>query len=260
MSETTQQEPTESAPVADPAAVVTPETTEEQQAAESAAEPEPEQPKERRQPRLERHVANLTRELAEKDRRVEESERRAQAAEAMLQAGRDGAGEQASRPGPSLPTDIEARADAIAAQREFNRRLSDIDAAGKKEAGTETWEGAKAILTGLGATKNQAFLEALAETSNPTKIFAALADDSDEVMALLRKSPAAMAAHLGRLDAKMETTAAPRASSAPKPPAPLRTPAVQPDSEELFFDPKTSIKEWAKLYDARMPKSLGGRR
>jgi hypothetical protein len=259
MSETTQEPPTESAPVADPAAVVTPETTEEvtQQAAEPAAEPEPEQPKPRR---ADRHVANLTARLAAKEQEVLEAERRAQAAEAMLQAGREGTGSDTPRQPATLPTDIEARADAIAAQREFNRRLSDIDAAGKKEAGTETWEGAKAILTGLGATKNQAFLEALAETSNPTKIFAALADDSDEVMALLRKSPAAMAAHLGRLDAKMETTTAPRASSAPKPPAPLRTPAVAPDTEELFFDPKTSIKEWAKLYDARMPKSLGGRR
>jgi hypothetical protein len=77
-------------------------------------------------------------------------------------------------------------------------------------------------------------------------------------MALLRKSPAAMAAHLGRLDAKMETTAAPRASSAPKPPAPLRTPAVQPEPD--LYDEKLSMKEWAALWDKQAPRSLGGRR
>jgi len=257
MSETTQEPLTESAPVplsTDASPEVSTETAPEQ-VAEPVAEPEPEQPKPRR---ADRHVANLTARLAAKEAEVLAAEQRAQAAEAMLQAGRDGNGADTPRQPASLPTDIEARADAIAAQREFNRRLADIDAAGKKEAGAETWEGAKGILTALGATKNQAFLEALAETSNPTKIFAALADDSDEVTALLRKSPAAMAAHLGRLDAKMETTAAPRASSAPKPPTPLRTPAVQPEPD--LYDEKLSMKEWAALWDKQAPKSLGGRR
>ena len=87
----------------------------------------------------------------------------------------------------------------------------------------------------------------------------ALADDSDEVMALLRKSPAAMAAHLGRLDAKMETAATPRASNAPKPPAPLRTPAVEPELD--IYDPKLSMREWAALVDKQKPRWLnGGRR
>lgn len=257
MSETT-TEPTESAPDPQPLADATPEVSTEaapEQAAEPVAEPEPEQPKPRR---ADRHVANLTARLAAKEAEVLAAEQRAQAAEAMLQAGRETNGDATPRPGPSLPADIEARADAIAAQREFNRRLADIDTNGKKEAGSEAWEGAKAILTGLGATKNQAFLEALAETSNPTKIFAALADDSDEVMALLRKSPAAMAAHLGRLDAKMETAATPRASNAPKPTAPLRTPAVQPEPD--LYDEKLSMREWAALWDKQAPKSLGGRR
>ena len=262
MSETQTAESIESAPVPVDAPVdATPEVQTEA-SSEQVAEPvetqaEPEPPKQRR---ADRHVANLTARLSAKEAEVAAAERRAAAAEAMLQAAREGNGTGQPQQPQTFPTDIEARADEIARQREFNKRLTDIDTAGRKEAGGETWEEAKSILTGLGATQNQAFLEALAETSNPTKIFAALADDSDEVVALLKKSPAAMAAHLGRLDAKMETTATPRVSSAPRPPAPLRTPAVQPDSDELFFDPKTSIKEWSKLYDERMPKSLGGRR
>jgi hypothetical protein len=256
MSETQTAEPTESAPVSDATVETTPEVQTEA-SSDQVAEPaetqaEPEQPKPRR---ADRHVANLTARLSAKEAEVAAAERRAAAAEAMLQAAREGNGTGQPQ---TFPTDIEARADEIARQREFNKRLTDIDTAGKKEAGGETWEEAKSILTGLGATQNQAFLEALAETSNPTKIFAALADDSDEVVALLKKSPAAMAAHLGRLDAKMETTATPRASSAPRPPAPLRTPAVQPEPD--LYDEKLSMKEWAAIWDKQAPRSLGGRR
>jgi len=256
MSETTQAEPPiESAPVPEPPVeIIPPVSTEAAPEQDAAPEPEPEQPKPRR---ADRHVANLTARLAAKEAEVAEAERRAQAAEAMLQATRGGNGEQPTPPRATATADIETAADELIRQRAFAKRLTDIDTAGKTEAGREAWESAKDILTGLGATGNQAFLEALAETSNPAKIFTALADDSDEVVALLKKSPAAMAAHLGRLDAKMETTSTPRASSAPKPVAPLRTPAVEPEPD--IYDEKLSMKEWAALWDKQAPRSLGGR-
>lgn len=256
MSETT----TDPAPeqIAAPDLVPDPAATETTQAvAEPELEtPEPEPTPEPKPRRADRHVANLTARLAARDTEVQALERRAQAAEALLQAGRTDDTDQSRQTQP----DVEARATQIASEREFNRRLADIDAAGAKDLGKEAWEEAKSVLTGLGATTNQAFLEALAETANPAKVFAALADDSDELVALLRKSPAALAAQLGRIDARMETTTttAKPVSNAPKPPARIQATAVE--AEPSLYDDKMSMRDWVALREKSAPRSLGGRR
>jgi len=238
-------------PVVDVSSSSTPDAPPEQVAApETPPEPEP-KPR-----RADRHVANLTARLAAKEAELAAAERAREAAEALVRAGRT----ETPETQPTAPVrglDVETRANQIAAEREFNRRLADIDAAGKKELGDAAWMEAKSLMTGLGATGNQAFLEALAETSNPSRVFAALAEDSDELTAILAKSPAAMAAHLGRLDAKMEQPKPPAISRAPTPPAPIRTPAVEPEPD--IYDDKLSMKEWAALWDKRAPKHLGGR-
>jgi hypothetical protein len=256
MSETTTDPAPE--PIAAPDPVVEATVTETTQA---AADPEPETPEPEPTPepkprRADRHVANLTARLAAKDAEVQAAERRAQAAEALLQAGR---GDDTEPPPPrQQQPDVETRATQIAAEREFQRRLSDIDAAGTKDLGKDAWEEAKSVLTGLGATSNQAFLEALAETANPAKVFAALADDSDELVALLRKSPAALAAQLGRIDARMETTTTKAVSNAPKPPARIQATAVE--AEPNLYDDKISMRDWLALREKSAPRSLGGRR
>lgn len=256
MSETTTDPAPE--PIAQPDPVPEVPATETQAAADPAPEtPDPEPTPEPKPRRADRHVANLTARLAAKDAEVQAAERRAQAAEALLQAGRpDNADPPPRQPQP----DVETRATQIAAEREFNRRLADIDAAGAKDLGKEVWEEAKSVLTGLGATTNQAFLEALAETANPAKVFAALADDSDELVALLRKSPAALAAQLGRIDARMETTTttAKPVSNAPKPPARIQATTVE--AEPDLYDERMSMKDWVALREKTAPRSLGGRR
>lgn len=225
-------------PVVDPPAAVDP-----------PAEPDP-KPK-----RTDRHVANLTRKVADESRLREAAERRAEAAEALLTATKPDA------PKPrDQPADIEARAAQIVAEREFNKRLGDIDTAGKKDMGADEWEQAKATLTAFGATGNQAFLQALAETENPAKIFAAMADDTDALAELLGKSPAAMAAKLGRMDAQLSKPAVRPLSAAPAPPPKVVPSGVVRDPDPYNYPPGMSMKEWSKMMDPLLPPSLGGKR
>lgn len=217
---------------------------------ETPAEPEP-APK---PDKIERRVANLTRKMADADRARASAEARAEAAEALLRS-RD-TDTDAPAPRQSAP-DVEARASQLLAEREFNRRMTEIDTAGKA-LGADQWEQAKATLTGLGATNNTAFLQALAETENPAKIFADLADDTDVLMELLGKSPAAMAARLGKMDAKLSTPAARPLSNAPPPAPRVKAAGVVPEPDPYNYPKNMSMKEWNKMADSWLPKNLGG--
>lgn len=214
----------------------------EQQATETPTEPVEPAPKKPNP--ADRRFAHLTARnaalQAERDQAVKEAE----AARALLDAPK---GDEP--PKTTVPqTSVEEAAQRLVAEREFNSKLTRIDARGKKEFGAEAWENAKSTLTGLGATSNQPFLQALAETDHPQKIFAALAEDSDALVELLGKSPAAMAAQLGRMDAKMETPPPKPLSAAPKPAAPIQSGGVTkeidpwgPEAENL------SMAEWNAL-------------
>jgi hypothetical protein len=244
-------------PVAAPAETPAPEPEAAATPAPEAATPEP--PAEPEAPakpdKVERRIANLNRKVADEARAREAAERRANAAEALLQADKpDGT------PTPRHEPDIETRAAQIVAEREFNRRLGEIDATGKTELGAETWEAAKATLTGLGATGNQAFLQALAEAENPAKLFAHYADDTDALMELLSKSPAAMAAKLGRMDAQLSRPIVRPLSAAPAPSPKLAPSAVVPEANPHAYPPGMSMREWNKMMDAYLPPSLGGKK
>jgi hypothetical protein len=210
--------------------------------------------------RGDRHIAHLTARTAAETLRADEAERRAAAAEALLAAGTQDPAKPAPVPAPRPATDVETRAAELVAQRAFNTRLSEIDAAGKKEMGADAWETAKATLTGLGAAGNQAFLQALAETENPAKIFAAMADDTDALMDLLTKPPAAMAAKLGRMDAELSKPAAKPLSGAPRPAAKVEGAGVLPAHDLYNYPPGMSMQEYGKLIDAALPPHLGGKR
>ncbi len=182
----------------------------------------------------------------------EAAEARAAAAEALLQQ----RGGDDTPPRPPGQIDVETRAAQLVAEREFNRRLAEIDATGRQDIGAETWEAAKQTMTALRATQNQAFLTALAETENPAQIFAALAEDTDTLMEMLEKPPAAMAARLGRMDAKLSTPKAPLrpTSNAPRPPAPVQTSSAPatPDLNELA---KGSVDDFVRQMKKDFPDS-----
>lgn len=222
---------------------------------DAPADPEPEQPAPKPD-KIERRVANLTRKMADADRARAAAEARAEAAEALLRAKDPDAHEEPSR---RPVVDVEARAAQIVAEREFNRRLGEIDAAGKKEMGADVWQTTVDTMTSLGASQNTAFLQALAETDNPAKIFAELADDTDVLMELLGKSPSAMAARLGRMDAKLSAPAPTRPlSSAPAPAPKIKTAGVAPTPD--IYDPNLSMADFNKLMDEKLSWKLGGKR
>lgn len=196
-----------------------------------------------------RRFAQVTARLATESAAREAAERRAEAAEALLRASRPD-----ETPTPPAPVvDREAEISAVIAQRELNARLSQIDAQGKKNIGADEWENAKATLTAMGATGNAAFLQALAEAEVPEKVFAALADDPDGLDALLKKSPTALAAAVGRMDAKL--AAPPPApvrplSAAPRPAVPLQPAAVLPEIDPFGAgEDKMSMAEWNAAFE-----------
>jgi len=249
-------QPLPDAAVTSPAPDAAPAPEAAPQSAESAAEPTPE-PKPKPQ---DRRFANMTAKLAAEATRAERAEAELAAARAMLEARNDNNGD-APRPAPQQ--DVEAIAARLVTEREFNRRLGEIDAAGKTDIGADAWESAKATLTSLGATKNADFLSALAETEHPAQIFAALADDTDTLLELLDKPPAAMATRLGRMDAKLAQPKAPVVSRAPAP-AP-KVGGTQIVAEPSIHDPNLSMKEWAAQWDKyakanNLPAYLGGTR
>jgi hypothetical protein len=218
-------------------------------------EPKPE-PKPRR---TDRHVANLTARVAAEAQAREAAERRAEAAEALLRAGQQQPADQPPPQSRTDPVDVETRAAQLIQEREFSRRLAEIDAAGKKEIGADAWEQAKATHTGLGAVSNQAFLAALAETENPAKIFTALADDTDALVDLLNKSPAAMAARLGRMDAEISRPAVKPLSAAPVPAPRVHGGAIVPEPDPYNYPKGMGMKEWNAMMDKILPPSLGGK-
>lgn len=247
------------APEPQAAPVETPEPQPEPQA-EAPTEPDPEPKPEPKPKRTDRHIAHLTARAAEETRLREAAEKRADAAEALLRVNRQGDDEQPQQTRQDGAQDVEARAAQLVQEREFNKRLSDIDATGKKELG-DAWETAKATLTGLGAVNNQAFLQALAETDAPHKIFASLADDPDTLMDLLKRSPVSMAARIARMDADLNRPAPTKAlSAAPIPATRVQTGAVVKDFDPYAAPSGMSMKAWNAEMDKLLPPSLGGKR
>lgn len=218
---------------------------------ETPAEPEPAPKPEK----IERRIANLTRKMAEETRAREAAERERDAALALANAGKDDV-----PPRRDAPQDIEARAAELVARREFDARITEIDTSGKKELGADQWEQAKATMQGLGATANAAFLQALAETENPVKLFAQLADDTDALMELLQRSPAAMAARLGKMDAKLSQPVVRPLSAAPSPPPKVKTGGVAPEPDIYNYPKNMSMREWNKIADQLLPVRLGGKK
>lgn len=206
--------------------------------------------------KVKRRVANLTRKYVDADRAREAAEARAEAAEALLRANSP----DNPKPRQQPAQDVEARAAELVAQRQFDARISAIDASGKKDMGADQWEQAKATMQGLGATRNQVFLQALAETDNPVKLFAQLADDTDELMDLLGRSPTAMAARIGKLDAKLSQPVARPLSAAPAPVPKVKTAGVAPEPDLYNYPKNMSMSEWNKIADQFLPVHLGGKR
>ena len=222
------------------------ETQAEQPDAEAARRAKAEKNKDRR-------FARLTAITAEAQMRAEEAERRAQAAEALLAAGK--APEGATQPPTARQPgeDVNAAAERILAQRQFEQARTSLIEAGTKEIGEDAWNEKTAILHDMGATQNPAFMAALVELPGAHKIVAELADDLDQLESLLKLSPAAMAAKLGRMSALAEIPKQAAISKAPKPVTPVGgTARAEPDPDKM------TMAEYVAFRNKTAPRHLGG--
>lgn len=260
MSET-QEDPVAEDPVVPAADPVEPEAEQQtEQAADDteaeqvATEEQPEDAKPK--PQRDRRFANLRARTTSLEAELAEERTKRAAAEALLNANN----QDDAPPARSTET-VEQAAERLLAQRHLNDRLTEIDTAGRA---IEGWDEAKATMTSLGAVNNAAFLEALSVTPEAEKVFAELAEDTDLLTALLKKTPVAMAAEMGRMAAKIETrtktTAAPGRplSAAPRPVTPVHAPAVTPT-----FDPYkkgVTLEEFIAHRKKTAPARLGGQR
>lgn len=195
-----------------------------------------------------RRFATLTAKNAAMRAELETAKRELAAATALANVGKE--------PTPNPQGDVEAAAQRIVAQREAQSRLNAVIDKGQKEF--SDWGPKTEVLASMGATDNAAFMEALLEMPNATKIVAHLSDDVDTLNSLLGKSPAAMAAAMGRLDAELGRAPVQPLSNAPRPTKPITTPAVV--AEPDIHDEKLSMAEWVKLRNKQAPRHLGGRR
>lgn len=254
MSETIQQETTE-APVTEAApepqetaAVETPQATE--QTTEAAPEGE-EKPKPKQgDRRFAQMTARLSAVEAERDRLRREYEQ----AQALL-AAKNGTDDVRQ---PEI--DIDAKVNERLAQREFEAKRLAVVQEGAKEFGKEGWAEKTEVLHGLGATQNNAFMQALVELPNAARLVAHLADDADALVALLNKPPVAMAAEMGRmvaaLPAEVRVDPGKPLSAAPKPVKPVTAPAVV--SEPTPYDQNLTMAQFVELRRKQAPRHLGG--
>jgi len=242
MSETTEStvaapETTDAAPVPVEPTAAAPETP-----AEAAPPPEtaaePAKPKQ-----ADRRFAHLTAKLASEAAAREAAERRAAAAEALLEAAKP---PEERRSTPTTPTEtVEQRATQIVAEREFAAKRNALIEAGNREMTPAVWTEKTDVLHSLGATNNQAFMDALVDLppATATKLVAQLADDADGLVGLLAKAPAAIGVTMGRMAAELSRPApAPRLSNAPRPAAPVTAAVVVPQLS--IHDDNLSMAEW----------------
>lgn len=221
---------------------------------EPASEPEP-APKPRR---TDRHIAHLTARAAAAEGARVKAEAERDAALALVRSGQSEDDEQTERRGFTA-ADLRAEAAKMLAEERAETARMAVVTRGVKELGADVWKEKTDMLASLGATANPAFMQAILDMENTSKLVQTLADDPDLLSEILAKPPAALAAHLGRLDAKLSVpAAAARISQAPAPPRRVAATSVTPDID--LADPKVTMAEWSKAWDEKMPPRLGGRR
>jgi small-conductance mechanosensitive channel len=213
-----------------------------------AAEPQKPSQKDRR-------FAHLTAKLGDASRQRDADAARIKALEELLAARTTDPGAEPPKQQQQTPSQdaVRVEAERLREQERFNERRTALIGEGVKDLGEEAWNEKTSILHEYGATANAAFMQAITELPEGAKIVAALADDVDQLEGLLRKSPAAMAAHLGRMSAQFEAPKKAPLSTAPKPVTPVG------GSARAEVDPsKMSMKEYAAYRAKTAPRSLGG--
>lgn len=165
--------------------------------------------------------------------------------------------EQAIKPGEGAPAateaEVERRAAALVAEREFQRTLNAWDAKGVKEFPDFRERCATLAGMGLSLAEKPDFVSCIAEMDDGHKIAAYLADHPEEAMEI-----AALPTHrIGLRLAKLSSGIS-KPPAVSKAPAPMEPVAGAVTTEFDPFNPKTDMDAWAKNF--RESSRLFGRR
>jgi hypothetical protein len=204
----------------------------------------------------------LTREKHEARRALENAERERDLYKAMAE-GRQPPADGATPTPPTTPApaprhdDVEIRARQLVEQEKTETKLNDMISTGAREFGEAAFNDKSAILVQLGARDAPGFMDALVTVPEGHKVVAALADDPDKLVSLLRMGPVAMGVEMGRLAAELSAPKPPKPVSAA--PAPVAAPVgrTQP-APDIYNTASMSMKEYAAHRAKTAPRSLGG--
>lgn len=245
-SATTPQEGVEQ-PVAEPAEGAQPAATPAAPAvaepAESAPEPAKEEPP--KQAWWQKRIDEITRARHDAER---ETQRLKQEIEHYRQRQADPNAQQPPGQAPANLTDaqIEERANAIAAQREYQRGVARTIDAGNTKYGEPAFNAACNTLASLGANEQPAFMQAVSDLDNGADVLQHLGTHPEVAARLMAMPPVRMAMELARLEGKI--TAPPPAkplSRAPAPIAPIEGGVSQ--AEPDIYDPNISTERFIAL-------------
>jgi len=226
--------------------------------AEAAPEPEPEaepKPEEPPKPKArgweQRRIDELT-----KARREAERERDAYKAlvEASRQAGDPEAQPEPVAPAALPPSEVERRAEQIATQREYQRQINGIVAAGDKEYGREFTDSCN-TLADLGANDKPEFMQIVTDTENGHKLLQHLGQNPEEADRVLRLPPLKMAQEIARIADRISKPAPTPVSAAPAPIKPIDGNARVVKSPEDMTD-----DEWFEWRAKAKAEKRGARR
>ena len=229
-------------------------------APETEAKPEPEQPK---PSKGDRRFAHLQARASEAQRRADAAEQELAAARDLIrqyQGGANGQGQQGNgtqQPAPTSDEQILARAQQIVAEERVREKRQLVIDAGVKALGVEPWNAATSMLHTMGALAKPEFMESLVELPPETalQIVAHLADDPDQLKALLEKRPAAMATAIGRLAEQITVSDKPKEiSRVAAPVRPVGAGRAVPEKDPS----KMTATEYIKFRNQTAPKHLGG--
>lgn len=156
-------------------------------------------------------------------------------------------------PGMVPASEVERLADQRAEQREFQRKVSEWDAAGRKEF-PDFVDRCNAVAN-MGASERPEFMRIVAETVDGHKIVAHLADNPEEAVRILSLPAHRMALEIGRLSAVPPKPKP--VSAAPEPIKPLGSPAGG-KANSLSDDASTS--DWMKARQAQIEAKSPRRR
>jgi hypothetical protein len=251
-TETAPQESTEPSAPAAGEGVPKPEPSEPSKTAEPL-EQAPESPKEEppKEQWWQKRISEIARQKHEATREAERAKQELAYYRQQMEQPRQGQEPAAQQPParPSVPLteqQIEDRANAIAAQREFERARDKTLAAGSQKFGDPAFLAACNTLASLGANEIPAFMQAVTDLDSGADVLQHLGTHPEIAARVMAMPPVRMAMELARLEARVTTPApAKPLSRAPAPIAPLEG-GVSP-SEPDIYDPEISNERFIAL-------------